>query len=308
MTNCCARLSKVYMITTNFLFACLGLAFIAFGLIGMKDKFLGATLFPGNTFKLLAILGAVICVASIFGMIGAYVKKNMITYVYMIIIIGALIFQVMIGIKIYQKAANPNQYLTDVWPKANSRYRLNLQEQFDCCGFQTAIDMFAQSNVCQPVMSLTDVKYPCAPKLQNYIKDTFGKLYLVLFAALALELLAMSNAITLLCSGPITDDEEDERRKRRKSGIRLDDMSVDTPTSGGSYQQEEQKNYYAGGVATGGGNGTPNSYTNHEEPNRNNRYDSYDMYRHNNNSNNYSDNYNGNTINNNRHGNGNSYY
>lgn len=138
------------MITTNFLFACLGLAFIAFGLIGMKDKFLGATLFPGNTFKrkvsslsfliynyltffffkiVLAILGAVICVASIFGMIGAYVKKNMITYVYMIIIIGALIFQVMIGIKIYQKAANPNQYLTDIWPKSSSRYRLNLQEQ-----------------------------------------------------------------------------------------------------------------------------------------------------------------------------------
>lgn len=39
------------MITTNLLFACLGVAFIALGLIGMKDGFNGATLFPDNTFK-----------------------------------------------------------------------------------------------------------------------------------------------------------------------------------------------------------------------------------------------------------------
>lgn len=136
------------MITTNLLFACLGIAFIAFGLIGMQDKFMGATLFPGNTFKrksflilfkkkyshclkkkVLAILGAVICIASIFGIIGTYVKKNMITYVYMVIIIGALVFQVMIGIKIYQKAANSSQYLIDIWPKSSTSYRYNLQEQ-----------------------------------------------------------------------------------------------------------------------------------------------------------------------------------
>jgi hypothetical protein len=39
------------MITTNLLFACLGVAFIALGLIGMKDGFVGATLFPGNVFQ-----------------------------------------------------------------------------------------------------------------------------------------------------------------------------------------------------------------------------------------------------------------
>ncbi|KAG2206004.1 Tetraspanin family-domain-containing protein [Mucor mucedo] len=303
MSNCCARLSRVYMISTNLLFACLGIAFIAFGLIGMKDKFLGATLFPGNTFKLLAILGAVVCVAAIFGVIGAYVKKNMITYIYMIIIIGALVFQVMIGVKVYQKAANSAQYLTNLWPKSSIAYRTNLQNQFECCGFQTAMDSFVLTDHCQPTSSSTNVQPPCAPELQSYVKSTFGKLYLVIFAALALELLAMSNAITLLCSGPVADyDQEEERRKRRKSGIRLDDMSADTV---GSYQQEEQKNYYAAG---GGnvGNNSPNAYANHEEPNRNNRYDSYDMYRHNNNSNTYSDNYNSNTINNNRHGNGNS--
>jgi hypothetical protein len=122
--------------------------------------------------------------------------------------------------------------------------------------------------------------------LQGFVSVTFGKVYLAVFAALALELLAMSNAITLLCTGSDIHDEEDERRKRRKSGIRLDDMTVDTPTT--LVGQDEQKQYYAG--------------------DRNNRYDSYDMYRHDNNSNHYSDHYNSNTINNNRHGNGAAYY
>lgn len=306
MTNCCARLSKVYMITTNFLFACLGVAFIAFGLIGMKDKIAGATLFPDNTFKFLSILGGVICVASIFGIIGAYVRKTMITYVYLFIIICALVFQVIIGVRIYRQAANASHYLSLLWPSASNSYRANLQNQFSCCGFQTIIDNYAPTDNCQgSTASLTNVYPPCASILINYVKSTFGKVYLAVFAALALELLAMSNAITLLCSGPGSDSaEEDERRKRRKSGIRLDDMSVETPTTVGSYQQEEQKNYYAGGGGTYHNNNSNDDY------NRNNRYDSYDMYRHNNSSNAYSDTYNGHTINNNRHGNGNggSYY
>lgn len=152
------------------------------------------------------------------------------------------------------------------------------------------MDNYVASDTCQPTVSLTSNSPPCAPELQSFVKDTFGKVYLAVFAALALELLAMSNAITLLCAGAHVDqDEEDERRKRRKSGIRLDDMTADTPTT--LVGQEEQKYYTYG--------------NNNEDLNRNNRYDSYDMYRHNNNSNHYSENYNGNTINNNRHGNNN---
>lgn len=39
------------MILTNALFASLGLAFLAFGSIGMKSDFYGSSLFPINTFK-----------------------------------------------------------------------------------------------------------------------------------------------------------------------------------------------------------------------------------------------------------------
>lgn len=77
----------------------------------------------------LAILGAVICVAAIVGIIGAYIRRSVVTYIYMIIIIGALVFQVLIGIRVYQKAANAAKYLSDIWPTAPASYRLNLQNQ-----------------------------------------------------------------------------------------------------------------------------------------------------------------------------------
>lgn len=77
----------------------------------------------------LSILGGVICVASIFGIIGAYVRKTMITYVYLFIIICALVFQVIIGVRIYRQAANASHYLSLLWPSASNSYRANLQNQ-----------------------------------------------------------------------------------------------------------------------------------------------------------------------------------
>ncbi|KAG0738768.1 hypothetical protein G6F57_001467 [Rhizopus arrhizus] len=254
MAACCARLSKVYMVITNLLFACLGLAFLAFGLIGIKTGFYGSSLFPTDIFKWLAILGAIVCVAAILGAIGAFIRKNFITCIYMIIILAALALQVYIGIKFYKASANVSAYMSDLWTPASTNYRASLQNEFKCCGFQTNMDKYAKTDQCHPTAKSIEAFPPCADILQSYAKSTFGKAYLVMFAALSLEVLAMANAITLLCTS-FGGDEESERRRRRKSGIKLDDMSVETPTTlvGSSYNlYDEQKKYYAG--SPGGGN------------------------------------------------------
>ncbi|RCH88992.1 hypothetical protein CU097_010199 [Rhizopus azygosporus] len=275
MATCCARLSKVYMIITNTLFACLGLAFIAFGLIGFKSGFYGSSLFPADIFRWLAILGAIICVAAIFGAIGAFIKKSFIIYIYMIIIIAALVLQVIIGIKLYQAAANAPAYMSKLWTSSSMSQRASLENEFHCCGYQTSIDNYAPTDQCQPTKSAMTPLPICADLLIGYAKTTFNKAYLVVFAALALEILAMSNAITLICTS-FGADEESERRKRRKSGIRLDDMSVETPTTlvGSAYTiTDEQKKYYAGSP----GAGSYNAYSadTMHSPARSNGYDAY---------------------------------
>lgn len=236
------------MIVTNILFACLGLAFLAFGLIGLKKGFHGSNLFPPNTFKWLAILGGIVCVASAFGAIGAFVRKNFVTYIYMIVILAALVVQVLIGIKLYKASANVSTYMSDLWASSNASFRGDLQNEFNCCGFQTNMDKYIKNDQCDPKSKTIGSLSPCADILISFAKDMFGKAYLVVFAALALEVLAMSNAITLLCVRFGGGDEEDERRRRRKSGIKLDDMSVETPATlvGSSYTlSDEQKKFYA---------------------------------------------------------------
>jgi hypothetical protein len=45
------RLSKIYMITTNALFAALGLSFLIFGLLGVTNKFHGSVIIPDIIYK-----------------------------------------------------------------------------------------------------------------------------------------------------------------------------------------------------------------------------------------------------------------
>ncbi|KAI8078722.1 Tetraspanin family-domain-containing protein [Halteromyces radiatus] len=263
MTTCCGRLSKVYVILTNLLFACLGAAYIAFGVLGSRNKFLGAALFPDLVFKLSAILGAIIIVASIFGFTAAFSRRRLFIYLYLLVILISLAVQVVIGVQVYKSAANTKQYLVNFWASASDNDKTELQNEFSCCGYDGI--QSSTSNQCPTSLP------PCFDSLQTYIQNAFQKVYLITFAALAVQLLAISNAMTMICSRYIHSDQyEDERREHRKSGIRLDDMTVDTPTTAGSYnqygmhqQQYEQKGYYV--------DNSPQ-----------NRYDSYDMYRHNN--------------------------
>ncbi|KAI7873914.1 hypothetical protein K492DRAFT_154444 [Lichtheimia hyalospora FSU 10163] len=269
--TCCARLSKLYMLTTNLLVACLGVAFIAFGVIGFRDGFKGAILFPPLIFKLIAILGAIIVLAALLGIAGAFKHRKGIIVVYMIIVVIALVFQVVIGVKVYQKGANTASYLAPLWSTGTNSFRETLQSEFECCGYNNAMDQPAITDTCNPSSGQISTQPPCYDTLNQYAHMCFTRVYLVLFAALAVELLALTNGITILCTRAIHGDpeQEEERRRRRKSGIRLDDMSPDTPTTAGSHNQ--YGNYYQGGM-----------YEDKYQVEGDSRYDSYDIYKQNN--------------------------
>ncbi|KAI8333334.1 Tetraspanin family-domain-containing protein [Chlamydoabsidia padenii] len=271
--TCCGRLSKVYVILSNLLFSCLGVAYVAFGILGTRNKFPGAMLFPSLVFKLSAILGAIIVVASIIGFTAAFSHRRLFIYLYLLIILISLAVQIVIGVQVYISAANPNQYILNFWTSSSTNDHLALEKEFTCCGYD---GFMGGSSTDQCSASLP----PCVDPLRSYVRNAFQKVYLITFAALAVQLLAITNAITMICSQHIHGDEhEQERREQRKSGIRLDDMTVDTPTTAGSYNQygmhqyqpqDEHKGYYVDGGQ--------------------NKYDSYDMYRHNNSSYGYNNN------------------
>lgn len=142
------------------------------------------------------------------------------------------------------------------------------------------MDQPAVTDTCNPSSGQISTDPPCYDPLNSYVDTAFTRVYAVLFAALAVQVLALSNAITALCTRTIYgDDDEDERRRRRKSGIRLDDMSIspDTPTTAGSHNHfgmsaEDAKSYYGGGYKEG-------AYSSRSSP-----YNGHGMYNYNNNS------------------------
>ncbi|ORX52300.1 hypothetical protein DM01DRAFT_1336684 [Hesseltinella vesiculosa] len=231
---CCSRLSKVYILLTNFLFTCLGFAWVVFGVMGFKNKFIGASLFPSLVFKLSAVLGAVILVASVLGYTAAYRRRRGMIYCYILIILASLVIQVYIGIQVYRPAANPTPYLTSFWTDATDAEKTMLETEFSCCGYDGLSTVDA--GTC-PVPTFP----ACENALFTYIRHAFQKVYMITFVALALQLLALSNGVTLICSH---DDEEheEERRQRRKSGIPLNDMSMDHHS--GYYVDQQPHDHY----------------------------------------------------------------
>jgi hypothetical protein len=110
---------------------------------------------------------------------------------------------------------------------------------------------------------------PCASVLNQFVHSNFSTLYLVVFAALAFEVLALTNAITLLCA-PSMSEEEHERRLRRKSGIKLEDMSTNSTNMAGSnrdgdtyspYSYKDEASTYEGNQYN---NNAYNSYNRHD--------------------------------------------
>ncbi|CAM0136670.1 unnamed protein product [Umbelopsis sp. WA50703] len=148
----------------------------------------------------------------------------------MAIVAVALILQVVVGVMVYQKGANYESFVSTLWASSSNADRLAIQNEFQCCGLTTSADKPALSNTCSPSGNSDP---PCATIVNAFVHDSFSKLYLIVFAALVFEILALTNAITLLCA-PNMSEEERERRRRRKSGIKLEDMSTNSTSMAGS--------------------------------------------------------------------------
>lgn len=80
-------------------------------------------------FIVIAILGAIIVLAALLGIAGAFKHRKGIIIVYMIIVVIALVFQVVIGVKVYQKGANTASYLAPLWSTGTNSFRETLQNE-----------------------------------------------------------------------------------------------------------------------------------------------------------------------------------
>ncbi|KAI8339180.1 Tetraspanin/Peripherin, partial [Chlamydoabsidia padenii] len=146
------------------------------------------------------ILGVVILFAAVIGTIGAfYREKKTIHIIYLVVVIIAFVFQVVTAIVVYQLTANTKIWLSKIWSEETKEYREYAQNKFSCCGFANPLDHPVVTNIC----SATDNKSnnpPCFEPLVHFIAHELAIVYIILFSAISIELLAICNSITLLCT------------------------------------------------------------------------------------------------------------
>ncbi|KAI7888080.1 Tetraspanin family-domain-containing protein [Mucor mucedo] len=197
---CCQKQSQVYLILTNLLFFICGCGLLAFGMMATQAKFNDAILIPINILKMITILGLILIFTSLVGILGGfYRERRAIHLLYTTLVLVAFIYQISIAVIVYDQAAHIPNWLSDTWNDSSREYKLFAQKKFSCCGFSHTLDHPVATPTCMPDHVVNSAQ-PCYELLTHFIRADLSHIYIALFTGLAIELLALCNVITHLCS------------------------------------------------------------------------------------------------------------
>ncbi|KAI8072165.1 uncharacterized protein B0P05DRAFT_549150 [Gilbertella persicaria] len=163
-------------------------------------KLTDSILYPVNVLKMLSILGLILIFIALIGILGGFYKdRKMIHVLYLTLVVVALIYQISIAVIVYDQAAHVPNWLNEGWTTSTQDYKLYAQKRFNCCGYASAMDHPAPSSACLPSPTFHALQ-ACQRPLTRFVQTTLSRMYITLFTSLAIELLALCNVITLLCT------------------------------------------------------------------------------------------------------------
>ncbi|KAI8087404.1 hypothetical protein BDF21DRAFT_414319 [Thamnidium elegans] len=169
-------------------------------MMATQVKFNNAILIPVNILKMITILGLILIFTSLIGILGGfYREKKAIHILYTTLVLVAFVYQVSIAVIVYDQAAHTSTWLSDTWNDSSRDYKLFAQKKFHCCGFSHTLDHPVATATCMPDHVINSAQ-PCYDLLSRYIRNDLSHIYIALFTGLAIELLALCNVITHMCS------------------------------------------------------------------------------------------------------------
>jgi hypothetical protein len=156
----------------------------------------------------------------------------MIHILYTTLVIVAFIYQISIAVIVYDQAAHTTSWLSDTWNNSSREYKLYAQTKFNCCGFSQPLDHSIATPTCLPDHIINSAQ-PCYGPMKRFIQTQLSHMYIALFTGLAIELLALCNVITLLCTFNTST-----RRKKWEVG-------PEVPTTNKFVHQNQEYSYSA---------------------------------------------------------------
>ncbi|RCH97914.1 hypothetical protein CU097_014353 [Rhizopus azygosporus] len=159
-----------------------------------------AMLIPINILKMISILGIILVFTSLIGLLGSFYRERRSLHILCTTtVIIAFLYQISIAIMVYNQAAHTTSWLSEAWAESSVDYRLYAQTKLHCCGFTGPSDHPVPSPTCVP-HQLTNSEQPCRDPMNQYMREELTHIYIVLFTSLAIEILALCNSITHLCT------------------------------------------------------------------------------------------------------------
>lgn len=148
----------------------------------------------------ITILGLILIFTSLVGILGGYYReRRKIHILYTTLVVAAFIYQISVAVIVYDQAAHTSNWMSDSWNSSTKDYKLYAQKKFNCCGFSHPMDHSIATSTCFPDHIVNSAQ-PCYGPLTRFIQVKLSHMYIALFTSLAIELLALCNVITHLCT------------------------------------------------------------------------------------------------------------
>ncbi|KAI8991343.1 hypothetical protein BDF20DRAFT_36728 [Mycotypha africana] len=198
--TCCLKHSLLHLLLIDLIFFVCACCLLVLSLLAIENRIPNCILFPINIFKMLTILGLLLLFNSLIGIVYTYFfnKNNKKTearrlrILYISVICITFIYQLSIGILIYDEASTHNisnwllnfhNNILTAAPTTASHIRY-IEAKFQCRYYlattgSTAVNMITSSSTCyEPII--------------HYVQTVLSKFYISLFATLPIELIFLS--------------------------------------------------------------------------------------------------------------------
>lgn len=185
--GCGSTCAKRFLLAINLVFLALGAALVGFGAYALNSNALGLTSKALPTAAL--ALGVFVLVVSVLGCCGAAQENRCILFLYVAVLSILVVAQLVVGGLVLADRDNADKLLGEGWDSAGNDGRVDLQNEFSCCGFETETD-----NPGVPCPDTFDG--PCLPALRDEFND---RLVVIGAIALALAFFEVSGLVLACC-------------------------------------------------------------------------------------------------------------
>jgi len=193
---CCALPFKKILYFVNTIFLLIGILFVIFGIITIKNLETISSLLSSMLPLGLIIFGVLIIIISLLGCCGALCENGNLLLLYFFVLMMIITAEGAFALASIRYTSNINTKLSNAWNSSTNATRATIEKTFNCCGFSNYTDRPVLSKNCTGDNSKLD---GCGAKLGTFFKENFMYAVILALVLAFVEGIGAALSIFLFC-------------------------------------------------------------------------------------------------------------